>query len=97
MPIPVAKALRENVASVASRHRDVTILFAEIVDFDTQIGNKLSPDETVIFLNRIFMIFDRLIDKHKLEKIKTIGAAILIAGTSRKGTRNEVLMLLQVD
>ncbi len=77
----MAKALRENEASVSTRHPDITILFAEIVDFDHQIGFKLSPDETVIFLNRIFMIFDRLIDKHKLEKIKTIGPAILIAGS----------------
>lgn len=87
LPIPVAKALREKtdnntsiLLSSSLYHNDVSILFAEIVDFDSHIALMLSPDETVIFLNRIYMIFDRLIDTHKLEKIKTVGPIIVIAG-----------------
>jgi class 3 adenylate cyclase len=40
---------------------------------------ELSPVETVKILNDIFSIFDELADKHRVEKIKTIGDAYMAA------------------
>ncbi|MEI6063754.1 MAG: adenylate/guanylate cyclase domain-containing protein, partial [Pseudanabaena sp. ELA748] len=53
------------------------VLFADIVGF-TKISSDLPPDQIVGFLNQIFSRFDRLVEIHQLEKIKTIGDAYLV-------------------
>src|SRR4029453_16576086 len=54
------------------------ILFADIVDFTPRACQ--SPPREVVYLNRVFSEFDRLAEKHRLEKIKTIGDAYMVAG-----------------
>jgi class 3 adenylate cyclase len=68
-----------NEAVVAQHFADVTVLFADIVDF-TKIASTLSPTELIELLNNIFSVFDRLTEKHGLEKIKTIGDAYMVVG-----------------
>jgi class 3 adenylate cyclase len=58
---------------------EVTILFADIVGF-TELAMRLPPADLVEQLNGIFSDFDELVDRHGLEKIKTIGDAYLVAG-----------------
>jgi class 3 adenylate cyclase len=55
------------------------VLFADIVGF-TPLSVKLSPTELIELLNRVFSSFDELVEKHGLEKIKTIGDAYMAAG-----------------
>ena len=55
------------------------MLFGDIVDF-TRIASRTTPEELVVHLNEIFSAFDQLTDKHKLEKIKTIGDAYMVVG-----------------
>jgi len=57
----------------------VTVLFADIVNF-TQLAARMSPTELVNLLNQIFSAFDRLAERHGLEKIKTIGDAYMAVG-----------------
>jgi len=57
----------------------VTILFADIVGF-TELAMRIPPADLVEQLNGIFSAFDELVDRHGLEKIKTIGDAYLVAG-----------------
>ncbi|HVO31912.1 MAG TPA: adenylate/guanylate cyclase domain-containing protein, partial [bacterium] len=64
---------------MALRYADVTVLFADIVDF-TAMATKMQAEQLVTVLNEIFSIFDRLAEKHGLEKIKTIGDAYMVAG-----------------
>ena len=70
---------RVGFKQMALRYADVTVMFADIVEF-TQLAAKLQPEQLVTVLNEIFSIFDRLADRHGLEKIKTIGDAYMIAG-----------------
>jgi PAS domain S-box-containing protein len=66
-------------AVIAKNYADVTVLFADIVGF-TQIATVLPPTTLVELLNSIFSEFDRLTEKHGLEKIKTIGDAYMVVG-----------------
>jgi adenylate cyclase len=45
----------------------------------SKLFTELEPAEAVDWLNEIFSIFDRLVDKHGLEKIRTIGDNYMVA------------------
>jgi class 3 adenylate cyclase len=55
-----------------------TVLFADIVSFTT-FSQTLSAPQLVIMLNAMFMKFDRLAEKNKVVKIKTIGDCYVCA------------------
>lgn len=79
LPAPVAERLKERPGTVADSFDEVTVLFADIVDF-TPLSARLSAEGTVELLNEVFSCFDRLAEKHGLEKIKTIGDAYMVVG-----------------
>ena len=79
LPGPIAERLKRNPEIIADRFDEVTILFADIVDF-TRLSAGADPREVVTMLNNIFSDFDTLALKHGLEKIKTIGDAYMLAG-----------------
>jgi class 3 adenylate cyclase len=54
-------------------------LFADVVDC-TQLSAAMAPEQVVALLNDLFSAFDRLADRHGLEKIKTIGDAYMVVG-----------------
>ena len=79
LPHSIAKRLKGEQSVIADHFDSITVLFADIVDF-TVLSERLSPTELVNFLNRIFSIFDDLAGQYRLEKIKTIGDAYMVAG-----------------
>ena len=79
LPFPIAQRLKEEQGYIADSFPEVTVLFADIVGF-TVLSTRLSPTELVEILNIIFSEFDRLAEKHGLEKIKTIGDAYMVVG-----------------
>jgi len=79
LPESIAHQLKEGESSIADGFAEATILFADLVNF-TQLSQKLPPSELVALLNEIFSRFDRLTEKHGLEKIKTIGDAYMVVG-----------------
>jgi class 3 adenylate cyclase len=79
LPAAIAERLKWNEVNIAQGHADVTVMFADIVGF-TRMTEELSPVETVKILNDVFSIFDDIADKHRVEKIKTIGDAYMAAG-----------------
>ena len=82
LPAKIAKILRENgnkPPMIAERFDHVSVIFCDIVNF-TPMSEKLSPEKLVAVLNMLFTQFDILIEKYKLEKIKTIGDAYMVAG-----------------
>ncbi len=79
LPETIANELKEGKNNLAQKFDAVTILFADIVRF-TQLSAMISATELVDLLNEIFTAFDRLTEKYGLEKIKTIGAAYMVAG-----------------
>jgi guanylate cyclase len=79
LPGPVAQRLKAGEAVIADGYSEVTILFADIVDF-TKLAARTKPQELVNLLNKVFSAFDRLTRRHGLEKIKTIGDAYMVVG-----------------
>ncbi|HEY9738838.1 MAG TPA: adenylate/guanylate cyclase domain-containing protein [Trichocoleus sp.] len=79
LPHPIATRLKEDQTTIADHFAEVTVLFADIVNF-TQLSAELSPQELVALLNEVFSRFDELADAHQLEKIKTIGDAYMAVG-----------------
>jgi class 3 adenylate cyclase len=79
LPEPIAARLRGGEPLIADRFDDVTLLFADIVDF-TRLSSTMSPQELVGVLNEIFSAFDGLVERYGLEKVKTIGDAYMVVG-----------------
>ncbi len=69
------KAEKERV--IADRHDEASVLFADLAGF-TARASETAPEELVQLLNRVFSDFDRLVERHGLEKIKTTGDAYMV-------------------
>ncbi|MBN3797636.1 adenylate/guanylate cyclase domain-containing protein [Burkholderia sp. Ac-20392] len=86
LPYPIAERLKvhlDDIAGsfpevIADRFADVSVLFADIVDF-TGFSAGMRPEQLVEMLNEIFTGFDTIADHCGLEKIKTIGDAYMAA------------------
>jgi class 3 adenylate cyclase len=79
LPGPIAERLKVDQATIADGFADVTVMFADIINF-TRLSEEMPPKFMVTLLNEVFSEFDRLAEKHGLEKIKTIGDAYMVAG-----------------
>jgi adenylate cyclase len=77
LPRPIADRLKAD-ETIADQFSAASILFADIVDF-TPLAHRLPPAEMVGILNEIFSRFDELVERHGLEKIKTIGDCYMAA------------------
>jgi PAS domain S-box-containing protein len=95
LPQAVAERLKRGQRTIAESFEEVTVLFADLVDF-TKFSTQTSPTQLVEILNVIFSKFDRLAEKHRLEKIKTIGDAyMVVAGlpTPRKDHAQAIALM----
>ena len=79
LPAPIAARLKQGEAVIADRFPEVTVLFADLVDF-TASSDRSSPERVVQVLAGLFTAFDRLAARFGLEKIKTIGDAYMVVG-----------------
>lgn len=79
LPEAVAARLKERQQTIADHHDEVTILFADICGY-TRIAAAMPPNDSVALLNTLFSSFDEKAEKYKLEKIKTMGDAYIVAG-----------------
>lgn len=79
LPASVADRLKANDEVIADRFDQVTVMFADLVDF-TESSDGIEPGEVVAELDELFTVFDELARRHGLEKIKTIGDAYMVAG-----------------
>ena len=87
LPEPIAERLKDRPETIADSHPEVTVLFADIVDF-TAMSSEAQPEEVVEMLNTVFSELDQLAATHGLEKIKTIGDAYMVAGGIPTPMRN---------
>jgi class 3 adenylate cyclase len=78
LPRPIAERLKRDPGVIADAYDEVTVLFADVVDF-TPFTERTEPATVVGLLDDIFTTFDGLADRHGLEKIKTIGDAYMVA------------------
>lgn len=78
LPEEIAIQLKQGDSKIVQKHTIASILFADIVDF-TPLSVILPADELLDILNFIFSFCDHLVEKYKLEKIKTIGDCYMVA------------------
>ena len=96
LPSSIATRLKANgISAVSQRVADASVLFADIVGF-TSFSEQTEPEIVVETLNEMYSEFDRLVTKHRLEKIKMIGDAYMVAGgvpDERPGHREAIVNL----
>jgi class 3 adenylate cyclase/Tfp pilus assembly protein PilF len=79
LPAEVAEELKAKGSAEAKLIDEVTVLFTDFKGF-TQLSEKLTAKELVGEINECFSAFDNIMQKHGVEKIKTIGDAYMAAG-----------------
>jgi adenylate cyclase len=78
LPATVADRLKsESGRAIADRYDEASLLFADMAGFTARAG-ETTPVDLVHFLNRVFTDFDRLVENHGLEKIKTTGDCYVV-------------------
>jgi class 3 adenylate cyclase len=78
LPAPIAAILRDETRTIADHYDEASVLFADVAGF-TPMSATMTPAELVELLNEVFSCFDDLAEKHRLEKIKTIGDCYMVA------------------
>jgi guanylate cyclase len=78
LPRSIAERLKAAAQTIADHFDSASILFADVVDF-TPLAQRLPPAEVVGILDHLFSHFDALVERHGLEKIKTIGDCYMAA------------------
>ena len=78
LPTSIAERLKDATERIADHFESASILFADVVDF-TPLAQRLAPAEVVGVLDQLFSHFDALVERHGLEKIKTIGDCYMAA------------------
>ncbi|MCL9682961.1 adenylate/guanylate cyclase domain-containing protein [Legionella maioricensis] len=79
LPKSIVRRLREGEEFIVDPLEDVSVIFIDIVKFTSLVSN-ISPKLLVDILSQLFSEFDKLVVKHHLEKIKTIGDAYMVVG-----------------
>lgn len=78
LPLPIAERLKNEEEIIADSFENCSVLFCDIVGF-TELSQKLSATQLVRMLNELFKSFDDLCEQYRVEKIKTIGDAYMVA------------------
>lgn len=78
LPREIAPILKAEEKTIADHFDSASVLFADIVG-STPMFSELEPAEAVDWLNEVFSMFDHLVKKYDLEKIRTIGDNYMVA------------------
>jgi class 3 adenylate cyclase len=95
LPQSIAERLKQPGATVAENFTEVTVLFADIAGF-TAMSTGMSPLQLVELLNEIFCKFDKLVELHGLEKIKTIGDAYMVVAGLPEPCQNHIIQMAEM-
>jgi len=79
LPEAVAEELKKYGSAKAKHYDSVTVLFTDFKNFSHYTGI-MGAQELLNEINIFYSEFDRIITKHGLEKIKTIGDSYMCAG-----------------
>ena len=79
LPAETAEELKATGTAKTKRLDLVSVLFTDFKNF-TQASEILTPEELVAEINYCYSEFDRIVTRHGIEKIKTIGDSYMCAG-----------------
>ncbi len=94
LPPAIAQRMLKGEKLIAEKLTNVSVLFADIVEF-TKLSGRITPEELVEGLDRIFSEFDRLAEKYGLEKIKTIGDAYMVVAGAPRARADHAEIIVQ--
>ncbi|MDP2305431.1 MAG: adenylate/guanylate cyclase domain-containing protein [Pseudomonadota bacterium] len=78
LPPTIAAELKLRGVVEPQLHPDATVVFTDFAGF-TGLAERMPPSDLVALLHRCFSAFDRVMERHGLEKLKTIGDAYMFA------------------
>ena len=78
---------KNSTEAVKCYYSSATILFADIVGFTSKV-ERIEPGELLLTLDTFFQGFDKIVDKNKIQKVKTIGDAYMCVGGIIKKTKS---------
>jgi len=85
LPAEIVRQIKTNNHIRARNYENVGVLFTDFKGF-SKIAESHSPEELVLELNNCFTAFDRIIEKYRVQKIKTIGDAYMcVSGLYTRG------------
>lgn len=94
LPKNTADEIMEKGKATKTKYNFVTVLFSDIQGF-TQIAEEMNPEVLIDELDKFFFHFDSVVEKYRIEKIKTIGDAYMCAGgIPEKNRTNPVEVIL---
>jgi PAS domain S-box-containing protein len=100
LPFEVARQLKSKGKAKPKGFKLATVLFLDFVGF-TKLTQKLSHIDLISILDSYFKEFDDIVEKHFVEKIKTIGDAYMCVGglplRNRSNPFNVVLAGLEMQ
>ncbi len=79
LPRAVADELRTKEHVMPRYHDSVTIVFADFEGF-SRLAEQIEPKSLIEQLDQFFSAFDAIAERHRLEKLKTIGDAYMCVG-----------------
>ena len=95
LPSSIAQRLKNGETLIADDIDSATVLFADLSEFTT-LSSSISAKDLVMLLNKIFSVFDQLLVRHSLEKIKTIGDSYMLAGGIPKPIKNHAMSVAEM-
>ncbi len=78
LPPAIAEELKTRNKVAARKYEQATVMFTDFIGF-TNVAERLSPERLVEELDYCFSNFDHIIEKYRIEKIKTVGDAYFCA------------------
>jgi class 3 adenylate cyclase len=90
LPDSIARELRNQNRVVPRFYESATIMFADFEGF-TRLTERMDPKGLVDQLDQFFSAFDEIAERHRLEKLKTIGDAFMCAGGLPEPTRTHAV------
>lgn len=79
LPAETAEELKNKGFATPKTYEQVSVLFTDFTNF-TEISDGFAAEKVIEELNICFQKFDEIIEKHNLEKIKTIGDSYMVTG-----------------
>jgi class 3 adenylate cyclase len=78
MPEPVAQRYREGEENISTQHRDVSVIYAQLLGFD-DLSSRLPSEESVAMLNSLVEAFDGAAERHGVEQVRSMQDTGLLA------------------
>jgi class 3 adenylate cyclase len=71
MPETVARRYREGEENISTEHRDVSVIYAQLLGFD-DFSRSMRSEESVSMLNSLVEAFDGAADRHGVERVRSM-------------------------